>query len=180
MLVRRRVQRPRTPGRRQTVAVHGLHRLQAGAGSGLGSRTALDEAEGTRHGAACPVWTRPGAGAEQHLVALALAGPGLPLVASKLLENGAESAGSGRVAAPQPEDAPMKTLAVSLALMMVAGSALACPGAGGKAMDAKVDHSPTVTAALAEQAKQQTKTPAMATAAEKKAAKPAEAKRPTS
>lgn len=74
----------------------------------------------------------------------------------------------------------MKTLAVSLALTLIAGAAAACPGADGKAMDAKVDHSPTVTAALGGQAKQSYKVAPAATAGEKKAAKAVEMKRPTS
>ncbi len=60
-----------------------------------------------------------------------------------------------------------------LALVFAAGTALACPEAG-KAMDAKVDLSPSVTAALAVKPQQSKAAPEAA----RKAVKPAEAKKP--
>jgi hypothetical protein len=80
----------------------------------------------------------------------------------------------GWVAAPQPStgETLMIKLAASLALVFATGTVMACPGAG-KMKDAKADQSPTISAAVAEQAKQ-TKV-----AVEKKDVRPAEAKKPT-
>jgi hypothetical protein len=63
--------------------------------------------------------------------------------------------------------------AVPLALVFAAGAAFACPGSD-KMKDAKADQSPSITAAVADQAKQSK------AVVEKKEVKPAEAKKPTS
>jgi len=60
-----------------------------------------------------------------------------------------------------------------LALVFAAGTALAC--GAGKSMDAKADMSPSVTAALATKSQQ---SKAAAPETDKKAVKPAEAKKP--
>jgi len=67
----------------------------------------------------------------------------------------------------------MMKFAVPLALVFAAGTALASP-CSDKSMDAKADKSPTITAAVSEQAKQ---TKAVT---EKTVVKPAEVKKPTS
>lgn len=60
-----------------------------------------------------------------------------------------------------------------LAVVLAAGSAYACPDAS-KAMDAKADTTPSVTASVADKSKE---TKAVV---DKKAVKPAEAKKPSS
>ena len=65
----------------------------------------------------------------------------------------------------------MLKLAFPLALVLVAGSAMACPGSD-KMKDAKADQSPTITAAVSDAAKQSKAT------VDTKAVKPAEAKKP--
>jgi len=67
----------------------------------------------------------------------------------------------------------MVKFAVPLALVFAAGTTFACPGSD-KMKDAKSDQSPTITAAVADQAKQSK------VIVEKKVIKPAEAKKPTS
>jgi hypothetical protein len=81
-----------------------------------------------------------------------------------------------RQVAPRPPtgDALMIKLAVPLALVFAAGAVWACPGSD-KMKDAKADQSPTITAAVAEQAKQ-----SKAVVEKKDAVKPADAKKPTS
>jgi hypothetical protein len=77
--------------------------------------------------------------------------------------------------APRPPtgETLMIKFAVPLALVFAAGATFACPGSD-KMKDAKADQSPTITAAVAEQAKQSK------VAVEKKVVKPAEVKKPTS
>jgi hypothetical protein len=67
----------------------------------------------------------------------------------------------------------MMKFAVPLALVFAAGTTFACPGSD-KMKDAKADQSPTITAAVADQAKQSK------AVVEKKEVKPAEVKKPTS
>jgi hypothetical protein len=67
----------------------------------------------------------------------------------------------------------MTKLILPLALAFAASTALACP-AGMKGSDAKADMSPSLTAALS------AKTDKAAVAADKKAVKPVDAKKPTS
>jgi hypothetical protein len=80
-----------------------------------------------------------------------------------------------RLVAPRPPtgETLMMKFAVPLALVFAAGATFACPGSD-KMKDAKADQSPTITAAVAEQAKQSK------VVVEKKAVKPAEVKKPTS
>ena len=66
----------------------------------------------------------------------------------------------------------MKAL-LPLALALAASTALACPGATS-AKDAKADLSPSVTAALSDKESKASKA-----GADKKAVKPAEARKPT-
>jgi hypothetical protein len=67
----------------------------------------------------------------------------------------------------------MMKLVVPVALVFAAGATFACPGSD-KMKDAKADQSPTITAAVADQAKQSK------AVVEKKEVKPAEVKKPTS
>jgi hypothetical protein len=67
----------------------------------------------------------------------------------------------------------MIKFAVPLALVFAAGATFACPGSD-KMKDAKADQSPTISAAVADQAKQSK------AVVEKKDIRPAEAKKPTS
>ncbi|MDH4051483.1 MAG: hypothetical protein OEU93_07870 [Rubrivivax sp.] len=74
---------------------------------------------------------------------------------------------------------PMTKVILPLALALAAGTALACPGEG-KSMDAKVDLSPSVAAALAAKAPPARAELSQKEARPKDAAKPAvEAKKST-
>ena len=66
----------------------------------------------------------------------------------------------------------MMKLTLPLALVLVAGSAVACPESD-KMRDAKADQTPTITASAADQAKQDK------AVVEKKVVKPAEVKKST-